>query len=320
MFREAGMIFFYCETPLHAGAGASVSYVDLPIQREKHTEFPIVQSSGVKGALRDRANELCKRGNLYDIETLIKVFGPEPKGEAPNEHGGALSFTDAQILLFPVRSFHGGFAWITCPLIIERFSRFLKMMGTELGIDLSPPNDESAKVGNPCQLKVNNETRIILEDFAFNADGGHSREVEKLAGWIVQNSLSSVNAKYLSAERLKSHLAVISDTCFKDFARLSTDVITRIRIGEEGVVESGALWTQELLLTDTLLYSMVLAKDTVDKNNNRFRATVALKYLKELIEQTPILQIGGDETVGRGLVRLRYLDKESSQSIKEESK
>lgn len=310
MFTKAGVLFFYCETPLHAGAGASVSYVDLPIQREKHTDYPIVQSSGVKGAFRDRANELCKRVKCYDKGTIIKVFGPEPKGDAANEHVGALSFTDAQVLLFPVRCFNGGFAWITCPQVIDRFSRFLGMMDVKLDIDIRGSNDESAMIGNPCKLKKASDKKIILEDFAFDADESKSSEVKTLADWIVKNTLSSINARYLSKERLASHLAVISDSCFKDFVKLSTDVITRIQIGDKGVVEGGALWTQELLLTDTLLYSMALAKDTVDNTNTKFQATESMEYLKKLSEKTPILQIGGDETVGRGLVRLRYLDKE----------
>ena len=43
---------FYAISPLHAGCGAATSQVDLPIQRERHTNWPHIQASGVKGAFR----------------------------------------------------------------------------------------------------------------------------------------------------------------------------------------------------------------------------------------------------------------------------
>ena len=44
---------FYAVSPIHAGSGASTAAVDLPIQRERHTNWPHIQASGVKGAMRD---------------------------------------------------------------------------------------------------------------------------------------------------------------------------------------------------------------------------------------------------------------------------
>lgn len=39
---------FYGVTPLFAGSGQAIGAVDLPIQRERHTRWPMVQASGVK--------------------------------------------------------------------------------------------------------------------------------------------------------------------------------------------------------------------------------------------------------------------------------
>jgi CRISPR-associated protein Cmr4 len=49
VFEKAAMLFLYCETPVHAGTGTSLSIVDLPIQRERITGLPIVQASSLKG-------------------------------------------------------------------------------------------------------------------------------------------------------------------------------------------------------------------------------------------------------------------------------
>ena len=57
MFEASAMLYLYVETPLHAGSGSSVGVVDLPIQRERVTGYPVVQASGLKGKLRSEAYE-----------------------------------------------------------------------------------------------------------------------------------------------------------------------------------------------------------------------------------------------------------------------
>ena len=49
MFKVAKPVFLIVETPLHAGSGSDLGAVDLPIQRERHTDFPKVEGSSVKG-------------------------------------------------------------------------------------------------------------------------------------------------------------------------------------------------------------------------------------------------------------------------------
>ncbi|MGB9873676.1 MAG: RAMP superfamily CRISPR-associated protein, partial [Hydrogenobacter sp.] len=39
-------------TPLHVGTGTGLGYVDLPIYREAHTDFPSIPASAIKGVLR----------------------------------------------------------------------------------------------------------------------------------------------------------------------------------------------------------------------------------------------------------------------------
>ena len=36
------MLFLYVETPLHAGSGRGLGTVDLPIQRERATGYPMI--------------------------------------------------------------------------------------------------------------------------------------------------------------------------------------------------------------------------------------------------------------------------------------
>ena len=53
MYKISKPVFLYCLTSLHAGSGSSLGVVDLPIQRERHTSFPKIESSSLKGAFRE---------------------------------------------------------------------------------------------------------------------------------------------------------------------------------------------------------------------------------------------------------------------------
>lgn len=129
MFLRSQLLFIYTESPLHAGTGAGLGPVDLPIQRERSTDYPIVQASGVKGALRSEAE-----GSDADINA---IFGPEGA-----EHAGAFSASDARVVLFPVRSLKGVFAWVTSIDVLARFLRDADIAGVSLTLDLPDPPDE----------------------------------------------------------------------------------------------------------------------------------------------------------------------------------
>ena len=52
MFKNAKVMFIYTETSLHCGSGTSLGVIDLPIQREKYTDYPVCQASGIKGVVQ----------------------------------------------------------------------------------------------------------------------------------------------------------------------------------------------------------------------------------------------------------------------------
>lgn len=121
MYEEAGgILFLFLEQPMHPGAGVSVGHVDLPIQREVHTGYPMVQSSGVKGSLREAVkNRGLLSDKLLSGKTKIDwIFGPENSAESR----AAIVVTDARTLLFPVKSARGVFGWITSPHALARLA------------------------------------------------------------------------------------------------------------------------------------------------------------------------------------------------------
>jgi CRISPR-associated protein Cmr4 len=307
MFKAVKLLFLYTETPLHVGSGSSLGVVDLPIQRERHTNLPMIQSSGIKGKLRSA----FESNGLREQPDLMKaIFGP--KSDNASEHAGALSPGDGRILLFPVRSLKGVFAWITCPLAISRFVRDLHLTGQQLtlSIDMSRVTDSNALVPNNCQLSIDNA--IVLEEFTFAAT--KNPEVDKLAAWLADNALPSGDEYIFWRSRLKTNLAILSDDAFKDFCQFSTDIVARTKLDPvKKTVETGALWTEENLPNDTLLYTPLFACDPRTENkpkkkngNGDLDANEILDIVQEhLTNGHARLQLGGNETVGRGIVATR---------------
>src|SRR5437762_11417803 len=108
---NARLTFVHTLSPLHAGTGQGVGVIDLPIAREKATGIPYLPGSSLKGTLRD----LCTHQRKED------VFGP-PTSNA-GDYAGSAQFSDQRLLLLPIRSLKGTFAWVTSPYLLERLSR-----------------------------------------------------------------------------------------------------------------------------------------------------------------------------------------------------
>ncbi len=102
---ETAMLFLHALTGLHPGSGTALGVVDLPVQRERHTGWPTIPGTSLKGVIRAEAKRLPLSDSFY------AVFGPDTQNAA--EHAGAVAFTDARILAFPVRSLKGVFAWVS---------------------------------------------------------------------------------------------------------------------------------------------------------------------------------------------------------------
>ncbi len=304
MFREAGILFLYAETPLSPGSGVGVGDVDLAIQREKHTGYPIIQATGVKGAMRD---VLARRDN----SALGLLFGPEPGG--PPKLAGVLSFTEARLLLFPVWSLVGVFAWVTCPAVLRRFAQDLALIGTRVDAqfpdmsDISPAEDQ-ALMPEGASLATG-EGLLVLEDTTLRTQ--EDRSVTQIARLIAAHAVPNEFAYW--AAKMQTDLAIVNDELFGDFVRHGTEVISRVQIGDTGTVAEGP-WEEEYLPAETLLYSLVLTADPRLRARDSTQLPPELQggprsvlgYLKAHLDNTLHAWIGGRRTLGRGLVSVRF--------------
>lgn len=316
MYKQIKPFFLIVETPLHAGSGTDLGIVDMPIQRERHTGFPKIEASGLKGCIReafeDATNETIniqighRNVDKSNKQTISLAFGPE-NGD---EHAGALGFTDARLLLFPVKSMKGVFAWITCPKVLERFRNDLKLCE----INNLPPTPDINSVPSECQLLI--KDKIVLEEYTFSVkkDETDKENCSQLSAWFSKYIIPA-NKEYIYWQtKIKKDIVVLSDDDFKDFVNLSTEVITRIKINNEtGTVQQGALFTEEYLPGESILYSMALTspifKEKEDekgifvKNNGAKGEDLVMEYFVKGLP--PVIQIGGNATIGKGIVRTR---------------
>lgn len=290
MYSKAKPFLLQAVTSVHAGSGSEIGLVDLPVQRERHTGFPKIESSTLKGAIRYTAEQQLNKEERKHFEL---VFGSSANESKDNEtQSSAIGFSDARVLLFPVKSMRGVFAWVTCPLVLKRFNDEMKLNRTEIDpLPVPPANTVSSK-----QIMVSNGN-IVLEEFAFQVDV-HA-ETEQLAavleGVLRQNLLTEI----------KNRVVVLSDDDFSDFVRLSTEVNARIKIDQEtGTVQDGALWYEENVPPETVFYSLLYI------GNVRGKGIEGMKTFRNvetyLLDETlfpQVFQLGGNSTLGRGMLR-----------------
>lgn len=313
MIQATTMLYLYVETPLHAGTGAGLSSIDLPVQRERTTQYPMIQGSGIKGKLRSAAHLAKEQDGSWEEDDIDIVFGPEGNGSA---HAGALIAGDARILLFPVRSLCGVFAYTTSCDVLSRFQRAMTRSGAQLGRlieDLNPDELHTAQVTETVASAVVADNTLVLEEFSFPAT--RNPRVDALAHWIAEHALPQTPVYAYWRKKLENSLVILPENDFRDFVVHATEVITRVKIKRETkTVDSGALWTEEHLPTDTLLYVPMYATNARKiKNGSDGRsrpemvATAILDKTQSLEKsQNGYLQLGGDETVGRGMVRMHW--------------
>jgi len=111
------LTYTYLLTPLHTGASSQMGNL-MGIARETQTELPYVPSSSLRGKLRSVLE------STHPNQAGI-LFGERIKdGQQPTE--GEVWFADATLLFFPIASYSHQFVWITCPLWLSRWNRWLR--------------------------------------------------------------------------------------------------------------------------------------------------------------------------------------------------
>lgn len=258
---KAAMLGLLAETPVHPGTGRSVGVIDLPVAREAATDYPVIVSSSLKGALRDKAETL-------HLDCVGECFG-SPDG------AGSLLVSEARLLLLPVRSLTGAYRWVTCPHLVERYRRDLRRAGQD------PQPDIPAVTRGNALAREDAGGQLYLEERQFEVIGKVPPALpQSVAPLLLHEDVRG---------RLAEAVAVLHDDDFAWFARYGLSVQAR-NVLEDGTKKSINLWYEETLPPDSVMYAVTM-----------HRSEAAATLLRRLFpDSDPYLQVGGNETVGQG--------------------
>jgi CRISPR-associated protein Cmr4 len=298
--NKSKILYLFTRTPLHVGAGASVGAIDQPIIRERHTGFPIIPASSLKGTFADAWNDsLLEETNDKGEKKKVRVgrdgtgtnsawlFGSDSDQHAS---AGALQFTEASLLAFPVRSAKGSFAWITSPLILNRYHRAIRVASPPIA---DAPGDEEAVFAKGGVLDVK-DGQLVLEEYTFKHKSGE--EGLRDAAGHFEKLLP--DDPVLST--IRDRLVILSDGMMSFFAQNACEVAQHVRISDEtGTAEGGALFNQENVPSETLFYSVAhffsgRGKKFKDKTPDDAVTEFGSKLAGE------VFQFGGDASTGLG--------------------
>lgn len=289
------LLFIHAMTPLHAGIGHAVGGIDLPIARERPTGIPLVPGSSIKGALRAR-----------DTSEMARViFGPPT--EAASEGAGAVQIADAHLLLLPVRSLAGTFAWVTSPYLLSRFARDAKAASLQIPVPGVPRENACVVLGAKLRAQLGqNLSKVVLEDLDFLPVAGPSAELAAIATFLGACLFPGAASDDLAARQsLSDRLCLIPDDAMSYLLETATEVTARVRLDEEKkTVAQGALWYEEALPAESILVGLALAGRA-----RHAGATHEAEKLLDALERNAaagLVQLGGKATVGRGLCRIQF--------------
>ncbi|NMF86678.1 type III-B CRISPR module RAMP protein Cmr4 [Nodosilinea sp. P-1105] len=309
------LTYLYLLTPLHTGGSANEGNL-MGIAREVHTEFPYMPASSVRGKVRS-VLEKDSKDNPQESAATSLVFGRRIEdGNQPTE--GEIWFADATLLFFPIASLSHHMIWITCPLWLERWSRWLA------------PNSQA----NVRSL-IHTCRQHLSKDGRKSAVVSFEREKLYLQTALLQPAeLASENFEIISPELtglleasglvnlLPERLIVLPEA--ECLSLVETGLLREVRVRLETgskTVDKGSFRSEEAIPPETVLFfpwgmkrSQAVAIDKDEKDIDKARAeaeqTQAAKdMLRNIIpdRMSTRLQFGGLEGLGRGWAEMKSM-------------
>jgi CRISPR-associated protein Cmr4 len=270
------LLYLFTRTPLHVGAGSALGAIDQPIQRERHTGFPVIPGSSIKGVLRDHFS--CNPATKELVPDLFGRGGDDKEFEA-----GKIAFGEARLLAFPVRSAKGSFALATSALALQRFAR-----DAQIGIAVPPsPSDMSCLAGSRVVIERGGKKGVVLEEYKLSIAGAFPSDWEKLLSSLLNDAVLAGAA---------GRFVLLSDGDLSHYATSACQINQHVRIDDDtGTADDGGLFNKETVPSETLFYSALTVLARGQEENAIFSALAA--------EQ--LIQFGANSTTGLGFCTVK---------------
>ena len=197
-------------------------------------------------------------------------------------------FDIGRLLLLPVRSLDNISSWVTCPELLHRFFDLIESPNAKEWLDTIP---ESSWTHGQALSNTGPE-RFFLEGFNFLNFGGVPTDILNILGSLISDEITRT--------RLLSKVVVLGNDDFELLVNAGgIPIHVRGQFNDSKIRK--ALRFDETLPPDSLFYC------TMPKNTS----AAVKKTLKTALDQDPFLQIGSQETTGRGWFQAVFCEIES---------
>ncbi|NJL02748.1 MAG: type III-B CRISPR module RAMP protein Cmr4 [Spirulinaceae cyanobacterium SM2_1_0] len=263
---EINTVYLYLLAPLHTGGTTQEGNL-LGIARESHTNLPYIPSSTIRGRLRASAPD-DQRDRLFGNE----LKDGKTSDGSDNLTQGNIWVGDGSILWIPVPSLSHGVIWITAPMLLRRWARH---------------NGKLEQVPEDGQYLCNfkkADSSVYLKDAMFKADD--------LQDWPNWEDFGLKSAKTSGIKQVM----LIPDRHCATLIQMSLWRQVKVKLDSHKTVDGGFRY-EEAIPPDTVMYFTWGMTAQVKGS-----ATDLAKNFTDLLEKQNIMQIGGQESLGRGFV------------------
>ena len=261
------------ETSIHYGAETGGGAIDLPVAREAATNYPVIAGSAFKGSLKD-------------------MLGGENEYTGGVDKAGQIIFSDIRLLLLPVRSLSSSYAWVTCPLLLERLQRDARRAGGAIATGIPDFTIPTVKDEHYVCANADLHDLLQLEERQFKKTANNTSD-PALAKLVAALQLIIVHPS--AQDRVAAQLVAVSNNDFAWFAEFALPVNAHNKLNADNKTSEN-LWYEETLPPDTVMYSLILPRPTLPCKTQQD----AMKHIADLLKKKPHLQIGAGETTGLG--------------------
>jgi CRISPR-associated protein Cmr4 len=281
------LTYMHLLTPLHTGGSTNEGNL-MGIAREVHTEFPYLPASSLRGKIR---STIESQDDLKEMAGTF--FGQKIKdGQQPTE--GEVWFADATLLFFPIASLSHHLVWITCPLWLDRWSRWIAGDSSEVQAFIKK-----------CLAYFKQRDKSISAILSFPTEDLYLQTAFLKSANLVYENLQPIQSQLESLTQDSSLLGALFDKLIvlpnEDCAALVEIGLQReVRVALEEdskTVKGGSFRSEEAIPPEAVLFF------PWGEKSSKSDTTIVRESLQQQLSQPT--QFGGLEGLGRGWASLK---------------
>ena len=210
------------------------------------------------------------RASIHQSKDLqSQLFGTDLK-DTQDLSQGSIWIGDGALLWVPISSLSHGVIWVSCPSLLRRWSKFQGNLQTSI------PEEYSTNLST--------QKAIYLKDAILKP--GSLKEFPNWSDFIPKDPATSGITRVI----------VLPDNHYKTLVQMGLWRQVKVKLDQSKTVDGGFRY-EEAIPPDTLMYY------TWGLTSQASQDDTAQEQFLQMLSQRDIMQIGGQESLGRGFVQ-----------------